>query len=872
MTRLYTPHRRPRLARCVARAVTLLLLFAPEASAQSRDVRSVLVLFGNRTTALSAAEMEPVFRRELEGGLGAAVDLHVEYLDIVEGIGDAYERRLVELLAQKYIARRFDLILAVRPESLSFVLGHRDALFAGVPVVFVDMLQEALRGVQLPPDVTGIMQPPVASQGTVSVALDLHPAARRAVILGGASGFDRDREVGVRQLIRARAPDLEVVSLIGQPLDDQLRAVSALSADSVVFFTSYRADSLGRSMVAADVLRLVAGASSAPLYGASQSWLGLGIVGGDLIRYDTLAQRAAELANRILRGEAPWSIPPAVVPVSELMFDWRQLQRWGIDERRLPAGSVVMFRVPTIFETYRWYVLGFLGVALAQSLLLGALLVERRTRRLAQIKVLDAEQRYRTIADFNHDWESWMRPDGTYAYVSPSAKRLTGYEAQAFFDNPALTTDLVVPEDRPRWAEHTHTSIAGQHPAGLEFRIKTASGEIRWIDHVCSPVVENGQFLGVRGSNRDITERKRAELDLRKALAEIEHLRDRLEVDNTYLSEELKLREGIEGIVGASDALGYVLGKARQVAETSSTVLLMGETGVGKDMVAAAIHNLSGRRARPLIKVNCAALPPSLIESELFGHEKGAFTGAATQRKGRFEIAHGTTLFLDEVGELPLELQAKLLRVLQDGEFERVGGNVTLKADVRIIAATNRNLIEEVKAGRFREDVWYRLNVFPITLPPLRQRRDDIPLLVRHFIEKHCRRMGRAPLEVTRATLQDLQSREWVGNVRELESVVERAVIISRGSTLKLGDDAGGGETSVESGPGSHGGVKTLDQAEREHIVATLDRTGGRLEGEGGAATLLGINPSTLRSRMLKLGIRRPSKSADVAAPPAPRL
>ena len=229
------------------------------------------------------------------------------------------------------------------------------------------------------------------------------------------------------------------------------------------------------------------------------------------------------------------------------------------------------------------------------------------------------------------------------------------------------------------------------------------------------------------------------------------------------------------------------------MADTSSTVLILGETGVGKDVVATAIHNLSDRRARPLIRVNCAALPPTLIESELFGHEKGAFTGAAAQRKGRFEIANGSTLFLDEVGELPLDLQAKLLRVLQDGEFERVGGNVTLKTNVRIIAATNRNLLEEVKAGRFREDLWYRLNVFPITLPPLRQRREDIPLLVHHFIEKHCRRMGRPLLEVTRATMKDLESREWVGNVRELESVIERAIITSRGTTLQLADESRAG-------------------------------------------------------------------------------
>ena len=288
----------------------------------------------------------------------------------------------------------------------------------------------------------------------------------------------------------------------------------------------------------------------------------------------------------------------------------------------------------------------------------------------------------------------------------------------------------------------------------------------------------------------------------------------------------------------------------------------MGETGVGKDVIASAIHNLSARRHRPLVKINCAALPATLIESELFGHERGAFTGANAQRKGRFEIAHGTTLFLDEVGELPLDLQAKLLRVLQDGEFERVGGNTTLKTDVRVISATNRQLQTEVKQGRFREDLWYRLSVFPITLPPLRDRRDDMAALVHHFIEKHCRKFGRPVLKVTKGTLRDLQSREWIGNIRELESVIERAVITSSGDTLRLAEEP------VVVGSPTSGAQRTLVEVEKAHIVGTLERTGWRIDGEGNAASLLDINPSTLRSRMLKLQIRRPgTQTAESASP-----
>ena len=389
---------------------------------------------------------------------------------------------------------------------------------------------------------------------------------------------------------------------------------------------------------------------------------------------------------------------------------------------------------------------------------------------------------------------------------------------------------------------------------------------------MCSRVTgEDGTYLGLRGSNRDVTEKKRSEEQLRTAVVEIQQLRERLEADNTYLREQVEPQAGFAGIVGRSDGMRYVLSRVEQVAPTSSTVLLQGETGVGKELVAHALHNLSPRRHRPLVKLNCAALPPSLVESELFGHEKGAFTGAVAQRKGRFEIADGSTLFLDEIGELPLELQAKLLRVIQDGELERVGGTVTLKTDVRLVAATNRRLEEEVKAGRFRQDLFYRLNVFPITIPPLRERREDVPALVQHLVEKHCRKLGRPVLQVSQGTLQDLQAHDWPGNVRELEAVIESAVITSRGPMLRIRrappagrarDAAPSPRRPPESAPTPCRPLPRgpLADLEREHILATLEKTYWRLEGEHGAAAILGMNPSTLRSRMRKHGLRRPPR------------
>ncbi|MGH9366026.1 MAG: sigma 54-interacting transcriptional regulator [Thermoanaerobaculia bacterium] len=803
--------------------------------------------------------MESAFRDMLENSLQAPVDLHVEYLDLPDSASIPYVQRLTDLLHEKYSGRAIDAVVVDRSEASKYFLQNREALFPGVPAVFTNVDRHALEGGSRPANATGVSL--AEGQRTVSVALDLQPDAQRVVLMGGASPADRGGEAYARQLVAARAPNLELLSLVGLPLEEQLRRLGSLPERSVVIFISYRADSLGRSTVARDVLRLAAKASSAPIYGASETFLGQGIVGGDLIQYAPLGARAAELTARILRGEAASSIAPVEIRSSHLMFDWRQLRRWKIDESRLPPGSVVLFREKTLWSEYRWRILGVVGLLVVQYALIGALLVERRTRHLAEAEVRDAEQRFRTVADFTYDWEYWKRPDGSFAYVSPSCVRTTGHEDQEFYGQPSLLADLVVEEDRVRWDAHRVEAIAGRMPEGLEFQIRRKDGRIRWIEHVCSKVTgQAGEFLGVRGSNRDITRRKHAEVDLLGALAEIERLREQLEAENIYLMEQLQPEKGFEGIVGSSDAMRYVLSKTQQVAPTSSTVLLLGETGVGKDLVARAIHTLSPRQARPLVKLNCAALPPNLIESELFGHEKGAFTGAVALRKGRFEIADGSTLFLDEIGELPIELQSKLLRVIQDGEFERVGGTTTLKADVRLIAATNRHLDEDVKAGRFRADLWYRLNVFPITVPPLRQRREDIPLLVHHFVEKQCRKMGRAPLEVSRGAMQDLQSQDWPGNVRELESVVERAIISSAGPSLRIGNERSASRLVAVANAGTavSDGEKTLTQLERDHIVATLEQSYWRLEGEGGAAARLGINPSTLRSRMQKHGIRRP--------------
>jgi len=348
-------------------------------------------------------------------------------------------------------------------------------------------------------------------------------------------------------------------------------------------------------------------------------------------------------------------------------------------------------------------------------------------------------------------------------------------------------------------------------------------------------------------------ERKEKELEIRNAWGEIKRLKDQLEADYIYLREECDINHSVHNMIGESDIFRKLLSRIGQIAAVNTTVLLLGETGTGKELVARAIHAASSRRHRPMVRVNCASLPSTLIESELFGHEKGAFTGAHARKAGRFELANGSTLFLDEIGELPLESQAKLLRVIQEGEFERLGGTRTTKVDVRIIGATNRNLEEEVKQGRFRQDLWYRLNVFPIEIPPLRERREDVPLLVNWFVGKFSREMEKEIQRVPSRVIRTLQRYGWPGNIRELQNVIERAVIITQGADLQLAD-------TLEAAPGAEAateGKLTLEENERNHIVQVLEETAGRIDGSRGAALILGINPSTLRSRMRKLGIQR---------------
>lgn len=334
----------------------------------------------------------------------------------------------------------------------------------------------------------------------------------------------------------------------------------------------------------------------------------------------------------------------------------------------------------------------------------------------------------------------------------------------------------------------------------------------------------------------------------------VESLQNRDTAQNIYPLGNHQVNGDFEKILGTSEVFKKVLHRMQQVAPTDTTVLIFGESGTGKELIARAIHNMSSRHQNPLVTVNCAALPASLIESELFGHEKGAFTGAGSPRVGRFELAHLGTIFLDEIGDLPIELQSKLLRVLQMGEFERIGGTGSIKVDVRIIAATNQHLKTAIRNGRFRDDLYYRLNVFPLTLPPLRERKEDIPLLVRYFVERYSIKLGKEIDVIPGKLMHALENYTWPGNVRELQNLIERSVILSQGNVLQLDEYAD--LNKVDSA-----GVltaATLNDVVRVHILGILERCGWIIEGQRGAAVQLGLKPGTLRSKMKKLGIKRP--------------
>jgi len=485
-------------------------------------------------------------------------------------------------------------------------------------------------------------------------------------------------------------------------------------------------------------------------------------------------------------------------------------------------------------------------------------------RQMAVQTLQDKEEQMRLAAEAgNIGLWVWNIPQDTI-WATERARKLYGV-----MDHEKLNLqrflDCLHAEDRQRVSATVQRLLQGATELRDEYRVVHPDTSEHWI---CASgrclAGADGQPEQLMGASLNITEFRSTQLaleqsnnELNTALEEIHRLKDQVQQENIYLRHEISGQQDLGRIVYGSPAMQLITSQVEQVAPTPASVLILGETGTGKELLATAIHKASSRKHRPMIRVNCAAIPAALIESELFGREKGAYTGALSKQIGRFELAHGSTLFLDEIGELPLDAQAKILRALQEKEIERLGSPIPIKVDVRVIAATNRNLVQEVAEGRFREDLYYRLNVFPIQVPPLRDRREDIPKLVEMFIDEFARAMDKSIDVVAKASLQALCNYDWPGNIRELRNVIERAVILARGPVLKimLPNDA------LTAALPTHAKLLSLEEVEREHILRVLDSSGWRVRGQGGAAAILGLNPSTLESRMLKLGIRRPSSS-----------
>jgi PAS domain S-box-containing protein len=467
-------------------------------------------------------------------------------------------------------------------------------------------------------------------------------------------------------------------------------------------------------------------------------------------------------------------------------------------------------------------------------------------------QLLEREEEYRDLYQEYHDLYDeapigYVKEDleSRFLTANRAALRILGVKAEEVAGTVGMSLVPDTPEAQRRVKEAFASIGRGTDTSGvvLELRRKD-DGRPVWVQWWSRPE-PNGKYT--RTMIVDITERVLMEQE-----------KARLQQQNLYLQEEIKSVHNFEEIIGQGPALTAVLENVRRVAATDATVLITGETGTGKELIARAVHSSSRRKEKPLIKINCAALPAGLVESELFGHEKGAFTGAIARRVGRFELAHGGTIFLDEIGELPADAQAKLLRVLQEREFDRVGGTTPIKVDVRVLAATNRDLLKAVREKTFREDLYYRLSVFPVQLPPLRDRREDIPSLALFLVNKFAARIGKRIDGIDKETMRRLLGYPWPGNVRELENVIERAVILAAVPTLTIGADvlpatveAPACEEPAREQPA------TLEANEKEHILTVLRQTNGVVEGPRGAAKILGLHPNTLRSRMKKLGIRR---------------
>lgn len=964
---------------CISRfsfAFLGLYLLLPVIATAQTPTKRVLVVASYDLNRPAVNVFTQAMRSTIGTGAKERVEFFYEFQENTRIPTDQYETAMVSYMKRKYEGEKFDLAIALGAPAVKLLLGHEAEIFTATPKIFYfhDETEETVRS--LWPRATGVWAQLDISK-SVNLALELQPETNRVVVVSGSSAQDRFLQRQAEIELRTFEGRLEVTYLNDLSMAELKSRLASLPPQTVILYLSFFLDSAGNSYSGPEALSMFAPTASAPIYGISETYMGAGIVGGSLINFEALGQRTGELALRVLAGERVSDIPPESVPNFQVL-DWRQLKRWGIGERRIPATSTVRFKTPTFWELYKWYVLTVIAIVIIESSLIAWLLLMRARRRQAEASVIQSEERFRkafrsnpqpmslttidegryldvndsflSMSGYARDeivghtwlelgiWETaesrldfieqlkehgsivntetrFRTKDGSIRLLLSSAEQLQiagerclllastditerkkaeealvesrsrlllaqqaarmgtfdwniqsgvntwspemesmyGLTPGSFAGSQSAWEELVHPDDREKAIASVRRGVESGAPVEDEWRVVWPDGSVHWLFGRFQVFTDDsGTPLHLTGINIDITDRKNSLEALREAHEQLKKLKDQLEAENIYLQEELKGDRKFGDIVGQSDAIMKVLHHISVVAPTEATVLITGETGTGKELVARAIHAASPRHDRPLIKLNCGALAASLIETELFGHEKGAFTGAGSQKLGRFELANGGTIFLDEIGELPLESQVKLLRVIQEGEFERVGGSKTIKVDVRIIAATNRDLKVAVDNGIFREDLWYRLNVFPITVPPLRQRREDIPLLTEHFVRRFAHQFDKHITGIAPATMKALREYSWPGNVRELANVLERGLINTNGPVLRLRE-----KLELTEFEPKKPSTRTLTEVERDYILGLLEDCGWRVEGADGAARVLGLNPSTLRSKMSKLGIKR---------------
>ena len=803
---------------------------------QHIERKNILVLFSFRPTLPVATQWDRGIRSVFESSTSDKRVVNIEYLDLMHFDDERHIQILLDNLRHKYSNPKPDVIIPVFNSAVDLALKHGPDLFPGVPIVFGGIESDFVEDRSLGPNVTGYLTDNNYT-GTLDLALNLHPDTRNVVVVAGAGPIGRGWTKACRESFESYKERVDFTYLTGLPLETLLEKVANLPAHTVVFSLPVLQDGAGKKFIGYESLSHISRVSSAPVYSFRDINIGSGIVGGYMSSFEEDGKSVGQLALRILRGEQPEDIPITRASTFLYMFDWRQLKSWSIAEERLPPGSIVKFKELTVWEKQKDQIIVVLALFLSQALIISYLLYRRRVR-------LQAEVKYRTVADFTYDWEYWVNAVGKIEYVSPSCERIGGYSVDDFTTNPSLVQDIVIEEDRDIWNEHTRSLSETPKMSESQFRIRRQNGEIRWIELSSQAVVDDkGHNLGVRSSIRDISQRKETEL-------EVLGLKDKLEAESVYLQNEIKVENDFENIVGQSDELKYVLHNSELVASTDSPVLILGETGTGKELIARAIHHLSPRNRRALVKVNCAALPANLIESELFGREKGAYSGADKLQIGRFELASESTIFLDEIGEIPLDLQSKLLQILESGEFQRLGNPRTIQSTARIIAATNRDLEVEVSKGRFREDLLYRLNAFTITVPPLRKRKEDIPMLINWHLDNFSRKTGKPVPQISNKTIEALQNYSWPGNVRELKHTLERSFIKCLGDKLTV--------DLPESSDNVPGLIKTYQEMEHDYILGILKAKNWKISGKDSASSALDMNVNTLRSRMNKLGITKP--------------